>query len=94
MAANVFELNVGGDYNIENALSAINVAVKFGLTIDEIQKGLKNYKPIEKRWEAVNANGYEIINDSYNANPESMRAFINTIVELFWISSFVTVVKL
>ena len=56
---NIFELNVGGDYNIENALSAINVGYKFGLTIDEIQKGLKNYKPIEKRWEAVNADGYE-----------------------------------
>ena len=80
---NIFELNVGGDYNIENALSAINIGYKLGLTIDEIQKGLKNYKPIEKRWEAVNADGYEIINDSYNANPESMRAFIDTIVELY-----------
>ena len=29
------------------------------------------------------ANGYEIINDSYNANPESMRAFVDTIFELY-----------
>jgi len=62
---NIFELNVGGDYNIENALSAINVGYKLGLTINEIQKGLKNYKPIEKRWEAVNADGYEIINETF-----------------------------
>ncbi len=80
---NNYELNVGGDYNIENALSAINCAEKLGLTTAEIQQGLKNYKPIEKRWEAVNAGGYEIINDSYNANPESMRAFIDTISELY-----------
>ncbi len=80
---NVYELNVGGDYNIENALSAINCGSKLGLSTDEIQTGLKNYKPIEKRWEAVNAGGYEIINDSYNANPESMRAFIDTIFELY-----------
>lgn len=80
---NTYELNVGGDYNIENALSAINCGIKLGLTPEEISSGLKNYKPIEKRWEAVNAGGYEIINDSYNANPESMRAFIDTIFELY-----------
>ena len=80
---NVYELNVGGDFNIENALSAINVGQKLGLTVEEIQMGLKNYKPIEKRWEGVNAGGYEIINDSYNANPESMKAFVDTIFELY-----------
>ncbi|MBE7703130.1 MAG: UDP-N-acetylmuramoyl-tripeptide--D-alanyl-D-alanine ligase [Cyanobacteria bacterium SIG28] len=80
---NIFELNVSGDYNIENALSGINTGFKLGLTAEEIQKGLKNYKPIEKRWETINAGGYEIINDSYNANPESMKAFVNTIFELY-----------
>lgn len=80
---NIYELNVGGEYNIENALSAINAGMKLGLSTKEIQNGLKNYHPIEKRWEAVNAGGYEIINDSYNANPESMRAFIDTIFELY-----------
>lgn len=80
---NVYELNVGGEYNIENALSAINAGIKLGLGVNEIQKGLKKYHPIEKRWEGVNVNGYEIINDSYNANPESMRAFIDTIFELY-----------
>lgn len=80
---NIYELNVGGDYNIENALSAINAGMKLGMNVEEIKDGLKKYAPIEKRWEAVNANGYEIINDSYNANPESMRAFIDTIFELY-----------
>lgn len=80
---NIYELNVSGDYNIENALAAINTAKNLNLTEDEIKTGLKNYKPIEKRWESVKSGGYEIINDSYNANPESMRAFINTIFELY-----------
>lgn len=79
----IYELNVGGDYNIENALSAINTGIKLGLSNEEIQQGLKKYKPIEKRWEGVNAGGYEIINDSYNANPESMKAFVDTIFELY-----------
>lgn len=80
---NIYELNVGGDYNIENALSAINTGLALGMKVNEIQSGLKKYSPIEKRWEAVNAGGFEIINDSYNANPESMRAFIDTIFELY-----------
>jgi len=80
---NIYELNVGGDFNIENALAAINTGIKLGLTVEEIQEGLKNYKPIEKRWEGVNVNGFEIINDSYNANPESMRAFVDTIFNLY-----------
>ena len=80
---NIYELNDGGDYNIENALSAINAGMKLGMNVEEIKDGLKKYAPIEKRWEAVNASGYEIINDSYNANPESMRAFIDTIFELY-----------
>ena len=53
------------------------------MKVNEIQEGLKKYKPIEKRWEAVNVNGFEIINDSYNANPESMRAFVDTIFDLY-----------
>ena len=80
---NTYELNVGGNYNIENALAAINVGETLGMTHKEIQEGLKKYHPIEKRWEAIEAGGYEIINDSYNANPESMRAFIDTICELY-----------
>lgn len=80
---NIYELNVGGDYNIENALAAINTGLKLGMSVNEIQAGLKKYTPIEKRWEAVKAGGFEIINDSYNANPESMRAFVDTIFELY-----------
>ena len=79
----VYELNAGGDYNIENSLAAINTGLKLGMKEEEIQKGLKKYHPIEKRWECVKAGGYEIINDSYNANPESMKAFVDTVFELY-----------
>lgn len=79
----VYELNVEGNYNIENSLSAIEVGLKLGMTPDEIKKGLINYRPIEKRWEVENINGLKFINDSYNANPESMKASVQTFVELY-----------
>lgn len=78
-----YELNVDGEYNIENSLSAIELGKKLGLTYQEIKTGLFSYKPIEKRWEEKEINGLKFINDSYNANPESMKASVKTFVELY-----------
>ena len=78
-----YELNVEGDYNIENSLSAINLGFKLNMSYDEIRLGLAAYKPIEKRWEIEEVNGYKIINDSYNANPDSMKAAVSTFVKLY-----------
>ena len=79
----VYELNVDGDYNIENSLSAIEIGLNAGLTTEQIKAGLLSYKPIEKRWEVENIGRIKIINDSYNANPESMKASVKTFVELY-----------
>jgi len=78
-----YELNVEGDYNIENSLSAIEIGYKLGMSYEEIRRGLLSYKPIEKRWEAEKVKGFNIINDSYNANPESMKASVSTFLELY-----------
>lgn len=78
-----YELNVEGDYNIENSLSAIELGFKLGLSYEEIKRGLSKYHQIEKRWEIQEINGYKIINDSYNANPESMKASVSTFLELY-----------
>lgn len=80
---NIYELNVEGDYNIENSLSAINVGLKIGMLPDEIAKGLNMYHPIEKRWEVEVINDFKFINDSYNANPESMKASVKAFIELY-----------
>ncbi len=82
-AGKEYELNVEGDYNIENSLSAIELGYKLGMSYDEIKRGLGKYRPIEKRWEMQNVKGFNIINDSYNANPESMKASVSTFLELY-----------
>jgi len=78
-----YELNVEGDYNIENSLAAIEVGFKLGMSYDEIKRGLASYRPIEKRWELEEIGNLKIINDSYNANPESMKASVKTFTELY-----------
>ena len=78
-----YELNVEGDYNIENSLAAIELGYKLGMNYEQIKTGLASYKPIEKRWETQKIKGFNIINDSYNANPESMKASVSTFLELY-----------
>lgn len=78
-----YELNVEGEYNIENSLGIIELGQKLGISNEQIAKGLFEYKPIEKRWDIQNIGNYNFINDSYNANPDSMRAAVKTFVEIY-----------
>lgn len=75
---NVYKLNVEGEHNIQNSLFVINAALRLGISPEKIAKGLAKYKPIEKRWEISSIAGFNVINDSYNSNPESLKAAIST----------------
>lgn len=78
-----YELNIEGDYNIQNSLAVIEMGLQLGMSEEEIASGLKKYSPIEKRWEIQQIKGYKIINDSYNANPDSMKAMIETVLHIY-----------
>ncbi|MBQ8476681.1 UDP-N-acetylmuramoyl-tripeptide--D-alanyl-D-alanine ligase [bacterium] len=78
-----YQITQPGEYNISNAQLVIEAALHFGVDVENIKKGLLNYKPIEKRWEKTQINGLTIINDSYNANPESMNAVLNTFLAIY-----------
>ena len=73
-----YKLNVSGEHNIQNALSVIEAALFAGLTPEIIAKGLEEFSPIEKRWDVEDVVGYKVINDSYNSNPESVKAALKT----------------
>ena len=80
---NTYELTVEGEHNIENAMLVIEAAKWAGVSVDNIKKGFLNYRPIEKRWEVSEINGLTFINDSYNANPESMVAVLKTFLSVY-----------
>ena len=73
-----FELSIEGEHNVSNALLVIEAAKKAGISIENIKKGLIEFKPVEKRWETLKTKNFNFINDSYNANPDSMKAAIKT----------------
>ncbi len=78
-----YQLNIEGDYNVENSLAVIEAGLKLGMEPEKINDGLKIYSPIEKRWQIEEINGYKVINDAYNANPDSMKAALSTVLELY-----------
>lgn len=78
-----YEIMQPGEYNISNAILAIEAALAKNISIENIQRGLISYKPIEKRWEKTETKGLTFINDSYNANPESMNAVLKTFLAIY-----------
>lgn len=74
-----FTLNMIGEHNVLNALIGIQIAKDFGLTFDEMEKGLNNFEATSMRLEFIKKDDITIINDSYNANPDSMKAALNVL---------------
>lgn len=75
----IFNLPMVGAHNVLNALLGIAVAKKLGVTYEEMDKGLKNIEATSMRLEFIKVNGFTIINDCYNASPDSMKAAIDVL---------------
>ena len=71
-----------GYCNIYNALAAFATGHSLGITGQEMNLGLKNYQQIPQRNEQIHYEGITLINDTYNANPQSMREALKTLKEI------------
>jgi len=68
-----FKLSVPGEHNIYNSLLAISVGIQMNIPMEDIQKGISTYKGSNMRLSIVRGiNNSKIINDCYNASPDSM----------------------
>lgn len=73
------ELPMVGKHNVLNALLAIGASFELGLTVEEMLNGLKNMEATSMRLEFIDGDGFEIINDCYNASPDSMKAALDVL---------------
>ncbi len=69
-----------GTYMVANALAAAAVGVELGLTDDEIKAGISAYKTVGSRANLIDTGKIRIIDDCYNANPTSVKASIDTLM--------------
>ena len=65
---------------VANALAAAAVGVQLGLTDDEIKAGVAAYKTVGSRANLIDTGKIRIIDDCYNANPTSVKASIDTLM--------------
>ena len=63
-----------GRHNVANALAAYCVATRLGLPARQVIQELKNFQQTGMRQRVVDSHGVKVIEDCYNANPDSMRA--------------------
>ncbi|MEY2440362.1 MAG: UDP-N-acetylmuramoyl-tripeptide--D-alanyl-D-alanine ligase [Verrucomicrobiota bacterium] len=76
------QLPVPGVHMIQNALLAVAAGRAFGLSLEECASGLAAAPLSKARLQIKEIHGVQFIDDSYNANPDSMKAALLTLVEL------------
>jgi len=71
-----------GIHNVSNALAALAVGHTVGMSANTMIKGLERFRPAAMRSQIQRRRGITIIRDCYNANPASMKAAIDLLVEM------------
>lgn len=70
-----------GVHNVRNALAAFAVATELGVDIEDAARAVASYKPPKMRQQIIETNGKTIIDDSYNANPDSMNLALDLLAK-------------
>lgn len=68
-----------GTHNVQNALAAFACAAALGLDLQKSADALAGYTPSGMRQKIVRRGGYTVIEDCYNASPDSMKAALTTL---------------
>lgn len=79
-------LQVAGVHNVKNAMAATACALAAGVDLPSIARGLARFEPVKGRSRALallhHAQALTLVDDSYNANPDSVRAAIEVLAGL------------
>ena len=68
-----------GRHMVYNALAGTAVGIIFGLSTEEIRRGIENCTPVAGRFNVTRTGKCTVIDDCYNANPASMEAALKTL---------------
>lgn len=76
------QLPVPGIHMVRNALLAVGVGHAFGMSLEESAAGLTNLQLTKGRLEQKVVRGIQVLDDTYNANPDSMKAALLTLSQM------------
>ena len=74
-----FETKLLGKHNVYNILAAVALGHEFGLTIKELQQGVKSVQPVEHRLELKRLGNFYQIDDAYNSNPVGAKSALDVL---------------
>lgn len=77
----IIQSRLSGRYNFSNIAAAVALGSHFGLSADEIARGIASYTPDNNRSQLVDTGEARIICDAYNANPSSMEGAVSNLAE-------------
>ncbi|NMM61421.1 UDP-N-acetylmuramoyl-tripeptide--D-alanyl-D-alanine ligase [Clostridium sp. P21] len=75
----VFHVEIPGKHTISNSLLAIACGKILGMEYEDIKEGLKNLQTTAMRMDIIKGKNFNILNDCYNANPDSMKVAIDVL---------------
>jgi len=79
-----YQIPVSGEFNVINSIAAIEIGKLAKISAKKINEGLLNYVPVGERGKIVNLdNNIKILSDCYNANPDSMKAYIDSVLSIY-----------
>ena len=81
-----YDLHIAGRHNVRNSMAAAACALAAGAPLAAIAQGLQSFAPVQGRSRALEVNiagrALTLVDDTYNANPDSARAAIDVLAEL------------
>ena len=75
----LINLKVGGEAFIYNSMLGIAAGKELGLSMEEIKRGIESFELTKSRLQVYNVNGYKIVDETYNANFDSMREAVRNL---------------
>lgn len=81
-----YRLHIAGRHNVRNSLAAVACTLAAGVPLEAIARGLSAFEPVKGRSRAMavqhGTRSLTLVDDTYNANPDSVRAAIDVLAEL------------
>lgn len=77
-----FQMPLLGRHQVVNAVLAMAVAAAIGVSAEQVRAGLAAAVPAKMRLQLTEMNGFQVLNDAYNANADSMLAALETLKDL------------
>ena len=81
-----YDLHIAGRHNVRNSMAAVACVLAAGVPLTAISQGLQSFTPVQGRSRALDltfaGHPVTLVDDTYNANPDSARAAIDVLAEL------------